>query len=112
MELDPADLGIEALDVFPDGPCGVLVPVRRRKLEQLGRVPESGVGPVDRVDDALEADPLAPEGLRPLRIAPDRGVLQLAPNRGEAFSLRGNVKDTPKERSCALEGPGCASPTD
>ena len=95
MELDPADLGIEALDVLPDGPGGVLVAVRRRKLEQLGRVPESGVGPVDRVDDTLEADPLAPESLRPLRVSPDRGVLQLAPDRDEAFALRGDVKDTP-----------------
>ena len=95
MKLDPADLGIEALDVFPDGPGGVLVVVRRRKLEQLGRIPESRVGPVDRVDDPLEADPLAPEGLRPLRISPDRGVLQLAPDRGEALALRGDVKDTP-----------------
>ena len=95
MELDPADLGIEALDVFSDGPGGVLVPVCRRKLEQLGRVPESRVGPVDGVDDTLDADPLASEGLRPLRVSPDRGVLQLAPDRGEAFALRGDVKDTP-----------------
>ena len=95
MELDPTDLGIETPDVFLDGPGGVLVAVRRRELEQLGRVPESRVGPVDRVDDTLEADPLTPEGLRPLRISPDRGVLELAPDRGEAFALRGDVKDTP-----------------
>ena len=95
MELDPADLGIEALDVFPDGPGGVLVPVRRRELEQLGCVPEARVGPVDRIDDTLEADPFAPKDLRPLRVSPDRGVFQLAPDRGEAFALRGDVKDTP-----------------
>ncbi len=87
MELDPADLGIETLDVLPDGPGGVLVPVRRRELEQLGRVPEPRVGPVDGVDDTLEADPLAPESLRPLRVSPDRGVLELAPDCGEAFAL-------------------------
>ena len=112
MELDSADLGIEALHVLGHGPGGVLVPVRGGELEQLGRIGKAGVGSIDDVDDALEADPLAPEGLRPLRVAPDRGVFQLAPDRGEAFSLRGNVKDTPKERSCALAGPGCASPTD
>ena len=95
MELDPADLGVEALDVLSDGPGGILVAIRRRKLEQLGRVPESRVGPVDRVDDTLETDPLASEGLRPLRVSPDRGVLQLAPDRGEALALRGDVKDTP-----------------
>ena len=95
MELDSADLGIETLDVIPDGPGGVLVPVRRRELEQLGRVPEPRVGPVDRVYDTFEADPLAPESLRPLRVSPDRGVLELAPDRGEAFALRSDVKDTP-----------------
>ena len=95
MKLDPADRRIEALDILFDGPGGVLVAVRRRKLEQLGRVPESGVGPVDGVDDTLDSDPFAPEGLRPLRVPPDRGVLQLAPDRGEALALRGDVKDTP-----------------
>ena len=95
MELDPADLGVEALDVLSDGPGGVLVPVRGRKLEQLGRVPEPRVGSADGVDDTLEADPLAPERLRPLGVSPDRGVLQLAPDRGEALALRGDVKDTP-----------------
>lgn len=95
MELDPADLDVEALDVLTDGRGRVLVLVRRRKFEQLGCVPEPGVGPVDGVDDTLDSDPFAPEGLRPLRISPDRGVLQLAPDRGEAFALRGDVKDTP-----------------
>ena len=95
MELDPADLGIEALDVLSDGPGGVLVLVRRRELEQLGRIPERRVGPVDHVDDALQTGALAPEALRPLRVSPHRGVLQLAAHLGKAFSLRGDVKDTP-----------------
>ena len=94
-KLDPADLGVQALHVLLDRPGGILVPVRRRKLEQLGRVREPRVGPIDRVDDTFETDALATERLRPLRVSPDRGILQLAPDPGQPLALRGDVKDTP-----------------
>ena len=88
-------LGFEAIHVLHERPGGIFVAVRRRETEELGRIRERRVGPVDAIDGAFETGPLAPETLRPLRISPHRGVLQRAPDLGEAFALPRDVKDTP-----------------
>ena len=95
MELEPAYLGIQAFHVFLDRPGGIFVRVRHRELEELGRIPERRIGPIDRIDDTLETDALAPETLRPLLICPYRGVLQIALDRGELLAFGRDVKDTP-----------------
>ena len=90
-----ADLRLQPFHVGLDGAGGVLVRVRAREIEELGRVVERCIRPADRVDDALQIGALAPEGLRPGRVAPRRRVFQRAPHRSEPLTLGGDVKDTP-----------------
>ena len=73
-----ADLGFESLGLAPDIASGGLIVLAFREVEQLDSV-RNGLGRAVEVGDLRrQARALAPELLRPLGLAPDRGILELA----------------------------------
>ena len=103
-ELQIGDAPLEALQVRGDRVQGIRVVLFGGHLEQIAGIRESGSDLLDGDDDRLQRSTFAAERLRPLRIAPDVGGLQLAQNLGQPFLLVGIVKDTPSGTQCVPGG--------
>jgi hypothetical protein len=94
-ELEAADRALVALDLLGDRVDRGRVTLLHRHPEQVAGVGDALGELIDGADDALELRPLAAQRLRPLGLAPDLRVLELAQYFGQAFLLAGVVKDTP-----------------
>jgi hypothetical protein len=72
-----------------------LVALLHRHGQQVGGVGEAGLHAVDGLDHQFQPRPLPAQGLGPLRIIPDLGVLEFQPDLGQTLLLVFIVKDTP-----------------
>jgi hypothetical protein len=104
LELQAADLALEPLRVRADVPGGGLVPLALRQIQQLRGIGDALGGALDLGDVGTEAGALLPELLRPLRLRPDRRVLELPTYLLEALFLAVVLKETPEARPCARLG--------
>jgi hypothetical protein len=75
------------------------------QLEQFGRVRDAGDDAVDLAGGRLEARSLAAVLLGAFRGVPDAGVLELAVQLLEPFTLAIVLKGTPSARGCAARDP-------
>jgi len=66
------------------------------------RVRQAGLNTLNGGDYGLELGALSPEGLRSLRIVPDRGLFELAIDFYQTFAAFREVKDTPSRHQGAL----------
>jgi hypothetical protein len=73
-------------------------------LQQFARVVEARGQLVERDDDLFELRAFLPQGLRPLGLVPDIGLLQLALDFYEPLCLAVVVKDTPSTQPCVQRG--------
>jgi hypothetical protein len=94
-ELEAADRALVTLHLGRDRIDRGGVALLHRHGEQVAGVGDALGELIDGADDALELRPLTAQGLRPLGLAPDLRVLELAQYFGQAFLLAGVVKDTP-----------------
>jgi hypothetical protein len=95
LELETLDVALDPPDIGLDGPRGGGIVLGFREREQLTGLGQPGTQPIERVDDALESRALAAELLRAILIVPDRRILELAEDLGEALAAAFIVKDTP-----------------
>jgi hypothetical protein len=104
LELEAADLALEALGILLDVAGGGLVALALGELEQLRRVVDARRGAIDVRDLGGEARALLAELLRPVRLRPDGGVLELPPYLLEALFLAVVLKETPVAKPYARRG--------
>jgi len=74
------------------------------KFEQLAGIRQRGARRIELVQIGAQPRPLAPQLLRPCRIAPDILLLELTDNLFQALLLGVVVKETPEGRRCAPPG--------
>jgi hypothetical protein len=95
LELELLELGLAGIDIGHHGLEGLEVVLHLRELEQLEPAAQRLVQRPDAVDHLFQRGPFAAEGLRPLRLVPDRRTLQLAADFLKTLDLPVVVKDTP-----------------
>ena len=88
MLLEHVQVGANRLD-------GLLVLLLEGEVEQVPGVREALVELLEDTDDAFEFRTLAAEGLRLVRVVPDRGFGEFEFYFGEPILAIGVVKDTP-----------------
>ena len=98
-------LGLEALRVALDVARGGLIPLGLGEREELGSLADALRGAIDLPDVARQPRALAPELLRPGRVRPDGGILQLACHFFQPLFLMVVLKETPEARSCVHPDP-------
>jgi hypothetical protein len=105
LELDAGEYLLQRIEVLRDrlGRLGVVLGLDQ--FEQPGGVTEPVVEPIESLDELLEPRTLAAEFLGPLRIVPDRRLLEFAPDLGQSFVLCIVVKDTPSGQRDGLACP-------
>src|SRR6185437_9097680 len=104
LELEAANLALEPLGVALDIAGGGLIALPLGELEELGRIADSLGGALDLRHVRGEPCTLLPELLRPLRLRPDRRVLELPAYFLEPLFLAVVFKETPVARRCARRG--------
>jgi len=95
LELELGDRALEPLDVALHGQRRGFILFRLCELQKLACVLEALAQLVERADDSFEFRALAPELLRALGVAPDRGVLELPQDLVEPLVATFVVKGTP-----------------
>jgi hypothetical protein len=95
LELEARDIALESAHVLLHGLHHALVRFDLGQLEEFARLGQTRAQPVERPDYGLELGALASQLLGALRLAPDRGILELAQDFGKALAACLVVKDTP-----------------
>jgi hypothetical protein len=101
LQLETANVPFEPLGIPPDVPGGGFVTLPLGQLQQLRRIGDALRGAIDLGDVGAEAGAFLTELLRPLRLRPDGGVLELPRYLLEALFLAVVLKETPVARRCA-----------
>jgi hypothetical protein len=104
LELQPADIALEALSILLDVPGGGLIGLCLGQLQELRRIGDALGGAIDLRDVGTEARALLAELLRPLRLRPDGRILELPTYLLEALFLAVVLKETPVARRYARLG--------
>jgi hypothetical protein len=104
LELETAHLPLESLRVLTYVPGGGLVALTLGQLQELLRIADALGGAIDLRDVGAETGALLPKLLRPLRLLPDRRILELPPYLLEALFLAVVFKETPVAKRCARLG--------
>jgi len=97
-ELERGDVLFEPVRFAPELLERGVVLVRCGELEKLVGIGDAAVDAVERLDDRFEAFLFLAELLRPLRVVPQLGILELLVQRVETGFLRRIVKDTSAAR--------------
>ena len=74
---------------------GLGIVLGRGEFHEVGRIPGATGEGLQRGDDILQGNALAPQGLRPLRVIPDARFRQLQLDFRQSFPAAIEVKDTP-----------------
>jgi hypothetical protein len=101
LQLETPNVPLEPLRVLADVLGGGLIALPLRQLEELLRIADTLGGAIDLRDVGAETGALLPKLLRPLRLRPDGGILELPPYLLEALFLAIVLKETPVARRCA-----------
>jgi len=95
LELELCDRPLQSLDIVLHGSSRILVLLGLREVEQCTRIGETLAQLVEGADDRFELRALATELLCTLGLAPDRRVLELSQDLGQALAAPLVVKGTP-----------------
>jgi hypothetical protein len=94
-ELEAGEFLLEAFEVRADRIDGLRVVFLEGQIEEVPRVREALVELLEDADDPFEFGAFAAEGLRLVRVVPDRGFGEFEFYFGEPILAVGIVKDTP-----------------
>jgi hypothetical protein len=97
LEFQLLDLRREPAHVALDLGDRALIRLRRREVQQLARIGERGLEPIEAADDLLQLGPLPAELLRPVGLVPDTRLLELALYFLQPLVLVVVIKDTSSE---------------
>ena len=95
--LQGADLSLDLAD-------GVGVVLRGRHLQQVRGIAQAVGKLLQAEHHGFQGGTLPPQGLRPLRVGPDLGILEFAQDLGQAFLFLRVVKGTPSALRRAAGG--------
>jgi hypothetical protein len=104
LQLEAAHLPFEPLRIPFDVSGGGLVALPLGQLQELRRTGDALGRAIDLRDVGAEAGALFTELLRPLRLRPNGGVLELPRYLFEALFLAIVLKETPVAKLCARLG--------
>ena len=94
-------LGGEARRIGFDLAGGLEIALFRGHLQELARVAQAARQLIETVDDLFELGAFLAELLRPIRVVPDAGLLELAGYFLQALVLVVVIKDTSSRSRCA-----------
>jgi hypothetical protein len=101
LEFKALNIQVQAVRIRFDLPDRPQITLARGQFEQLACISDRARQPIKAADDVFQLGALTAKFLRPFRLVPDAGLLQLARDFLQALVLIIVIKDTPLRSRCA-----------